>query len=435
MPDTDVVGAAKSDKNLVTVIAAARNGSGQQGLWAITNWLSGGGGVPRRWPCQCKSWNRDLERNREMLKTGKDNATSPYDLAQEFLAAEAIGAFPTIWHIGKSTVARVQTQLLGRANVASPSIRDLSNYFGLWGLLDKKLAIIPDAVLPRPCPALEELLKSVSGEDAVDIHRKGLPPLTGIRLGVRLMVLANELPAFQDPSGALGRRLITLRTARSFMGKEDVHLTDKLLAELPGILNWAIDGLCRLTAQGRFSDPNEHVGDPHQTISTDTTSVDGNGVNIAAKLQQAKKAMAERCERVGKAILDEAGVKKVQYHDRLCGRAFVEDKLVFIPKPTTRRRLYVVAHEAGHVALNHSGNKPQHRKEYEAEKYAHDALRRHGISVPKKETQRGKRYVARKISQALRRGAKTIDRESFKWCGSELSNVDQQRIKSVVLVS
>ena len=105
---------------------------------------------------------------------------------------------------GKSTVARVLTQVLGRANVASPSIRDLSNNFGLWGLLDKKLAIIPDAVLPRPCPALEEVLKSVSGEDAVDIHRKGLPPLTGIRLGVRLMVLANELPAFQDPSGALG---------------------------------------------------------------------------------------------------------------------------------------------------------------------------------------------------------------------------------------
>ena len=34
-----------------------------------------------------------------MLKTGKDNATSPYDVAQEFLAAEAVDGSPTIWHV------------------------------------------------------------------------------------------------------------------------------------------------------------------------------------------------------------------------------------------------------------------------------------------------------------------------------------------------
>lgn len=336
---------------------------------------------------------------------------------------------------GKSTIARALTGVLGRGNVASPSIRDLSNHFGLWGLLDKKLAIIPDAVLPRPCPALEELLKSLSGEDSVNIHRKGLPPLTGIRLGVRLMVLANELPAFQDPSGALKRRLITLRTTRSFFGNEDVHLTDRLLAELPGILNWSIDGLRRLTAQGRFSNPDHQVSVPQQTTSPDTGLCDGNVVNIAAKLQQGKKAMAERCQRVGKAILEEAGVKDVQYHNRLGGWACPDRKLVCVPTPTTRRRLYFVAHEEGHVALDHIGLKPTHRQEYEAERYAHNALRRHGISVSKKSTQRAKRYVARKISQAIRRGAKTIDRESLKWCQDELSAVDRLKIERTVLMN
>ena len=142
-----------------------------------------------------------------------------------------------------------------------------------------------------------------------------------------------------------------------------------------GILNWAIDGLRRITTQGRFSDP-----DPQSTISPVPGSVDGNGVNIVAKLQQGKKAMAEKCQRVGKAILDEAGVKKVSYHDLLSGRACAELKVVCVPTPTTRRRLYVLAHEAGHVALNHINVKPIHRQEYEAEKYAQDALRRHGIS-------------------------------------------------------
>lgn len=153
---------------------------------------------------------------------------------------------------GKSTIGRVLTELLGTTNVAAPSIRSLSGCFGLWGLLDKSLAIIPDATLPTPCPALEELLKSISGEDAVDIQRKGMAPLTGIRLPTRLMMLANELPAFRDPSGALERRMLILKTHRSFLGKEDIRLTDKLMEELPGILNWAIEGLKRLRGRGHF---------------------------------------------------------------------------------------------------------------------------------------------------------------------------------------
>ena len=145
--------------------------------------------------------------------------------------------------------------------------------------------------------------------------------------------------------------------------------------------------------------------------------------------------MVERCQQVGQAILDEAGVKKVQYHDRLSGWAAVKLKAVHVPTPKTRRRLYVLAHEAGHVALNHIGMKPSHREEYEAAKYAHDALRKHGISVPKKSTHRAKRYVARKISQAIRRGAKTIDRESFNWCRGELSVMDQLKMTKITLTS
>jgi putative DNA primase/helicase len=155
---------------------------------------------------------------------------------------------------GKSTIARVLTELLGRSNVANPSIRSLSGQFGLWGLINKSLAIVPDATLSKACPALEELLKSISGEDAMDVHRKGMAPLTGIRLPTRLMLLANELPAFHDPSGALRQRMIILRTERSFYGKEDIHLTNRLIEELPGILNWAIEGLARLWRRGHFPD-------------------------------------------------------------------------------------------------------------------------------------------------------------------------------------
>ena len=120
---------------------------------------------------------------------------------------------------GKSTITRVLRALLGSRNVACPSIRSPSGQFGLWGLLDKLVAIVPDAMLLRPCPALEEMLKSISGEDAVDIQRKGLPPLTGVRLPTRIVIVSNAPPTFFDPSGALDQRIISLRTQRSFAAR------------------------------------------------------------------------------------------------------------------------------------------------------------------------------------------------------------------------
>lgn len=129
-----------------------------------------------------------------------------------------------------------------------------------------------------------------------------------------------------------------------------------------------------------------------------------------------RERMRRRCEEVANAILKEAGVLSVEYHDKgLRGFAIVKRRHVYVPFPTTRRRLDIVAHEAGHIAPQHFGEKPIHRQEYEAEMYSHDALRRHGIAVPRKATVRAKRYVARKIRQAVVRGAKEIDREALRW--------------------
>jgi len=69
------------------------------------------------------------------------------------------------------------------------------------------------------------------------------------------MFLTNELPRFTDASGALAGRFLILRFTESFYGREDRQLTQKLLAELPGILNWAIKGWKRLNERGYFVPP------------------------------------------------------------------------------------------------------------------------------------------------------------------------------------
>ena len=67
--------------------------------------------------------------------------------------------------------------------------------------------------------------------------------------------IAGLLPRLSDASTALAGRFLVLRLTHSFFGSEDPTLTDQLLAELPGILLWAIDGWKRLRQRGRFVQP------------------------------------------------------------------------------------------------------------------------------------------------------------------------------------
>jgi len=157
---------------------------------------------------------------------------------------------------GKGTIARVLTALVGRDSVAGPTLAGLSTNFGLEPLIGKPLAIISDARLGARSDqaSIAERLLSISGEDSLTIDRKHRPAWTG-RLPTRFALLTNELPNLADASGALVRRFVILSLGQSFYGREDPLLTDRLLAELPGILNWARVGYQRLRARGHFLQP------------------------------------------------------------------------------------------------------------------------------------------------------------------------------------
>ena len=156
---------------------------------------------------------------------------------------------------GKGTIARVIAALMGKGNIAGPTLASLATNFGLQPLLGKPLAVISDARLGgKDKHLVTERLLTISGEDTITVDRKFRDPYTG-KMPTRIMILSNELPSFGDSSGVIVHRLITLSLTRSFLGREDVELTEKLTRELPGILNWALAGLDRLNAAGRFTEP------------------------------------------------------------------------------------------------------------------------------------------------------------------------------------
>jgi putative DNA primase/helicase len=161
---------------------------------------------------------------------------------------------------GKGTIARIMTALLGRDNVCGPTLASLGQNFGLAPLIGKQAAIIADARIGARADqvAVAERLLSISGEDSITVDRKFLPAWTG-RLSTRFVILTNELPRLTDASGALASRFVVLTLAHSFYGREDHTLAGRLLPELPGILNWAIEGWERLQARGRFLQPDSAI--------------------------------------------------------------------------------------------------------------------------------------------------------------------------------
>jgi putative DNA primase/helicase len=206
-------------------------------------------------------WNAQADDFTEVFETVADELS--ISILQEYmgLLLTQITRFQKILGIvgprrsGKGTIGRVIRALVGKDNVASPTLAGMTNEHGLQSLYHKTVALVGDAAISggnADSVRAVERLKSISGEDSQQINPKGRAYIEVDRLKVRFVIMSNELQKLTDPTGALAGRFIYLLTTQSFLGKEDVHLEAKLLAELSGIFNWALDGLMRLLKRGHF---------------------------------------------------------------------------------------------------------------------------------------------------------------------------------------
>ena len=210
---------------------------------------------------------------------------------------------------GKGTLARVLGRLIGIGNVCGPTTSGLASHFGLQPLIGKTLAIVSDARFHgEHIATVVERLLCISGEDLATVDRKFLGSVT-MKMPTRFMFLTNELPRMTDASGALAGRFVTLRLTESFYGKEDTGLTDRLLGELPGILNWAIEGWRRLHERGHFVVPTsvkdmvqeiEDLSSPVSAFVRDECVVGpGHRVNVDVLYE----AWRRWCEQEGRQIV------------------------------------------------------------------------------------------------------------------------------------
>jgi putative DNA primase/helicase len=154
---------------------------------------------------------------------------------------------------GRGVTGRLLAGLLGKENVAGLRLDDLGENFGMAHLIGKPLAIVGDERFGgKGMTKVVSGLLSITGEDRIAVDRKHRDRWIG-KLPTRIMIFANELQKLSDASGAIVGRFLMLRMTKSWLGREDIGLTDRLLGELPGILNWALDGLRFLIENGKFT--------------------------------------------------------------------------------------------------------------------------------------------------------------------------------------
>lgn len=204
---------------------------------------------------------------------------------------------------GKGTIGRILGALLGPGAVASPTLRQLGGSFGEEGLIGRKLATLSDVRWTAAAAAeAAEVLLAISGEDARDVARKNRTAWHGY-LGVRFMLMSNDLPNFRDASGALAGRMLQIHFTQSFYGREDTSLTDILIGELPGIFNWAIAGLRRLEARGYLVQPRSaqavvdevrRTASPYQAFIEDFCEIDDDARTALPDLLRAYGQWARR---------------------------------------------------------------------------------------------------------------------------------------------
>jgi hypothetical protein len=132
-----------------------------------------------------------------------------------------------------------------------------------------------------------------------------------------------------------------------------------------------------------------------------------------SRVQALRKQAAERFTAIATRYVPEGWT--IEYHKSLSGRCFLAEKKIQAPRPVTRKALYIFLHECAHAHLHQDAIRERHVEELEAERWAHERMREHGIAVPRSQSQGAKQNVARQIRRDLADGARRIDPQARRY--------------------
>ncbi len=183
---------------------------------------------------------------------------------------------------GKSVFLDAITNVIGRKNISSTSLRSLTNdKFASYALKGKLVNIGAD--IDAKYLETSSTFKALVTRDEVILQKKGGQPFS-THLNTMLVFATNELPMTADKSAGWLRRLMPISFDECFLGREDFDLPNKLRGEdiKSAIFKWALDGIILMlngerlivsnssnAVMDEYQRENNHLVDYMDTITMD----------------------------------------------------------------------------------------------------------------------------------------------------------------------
>lgn len=185
---------------------------------------------------------------------------APHQIAQFWLGSGANG---------KGVLANIVQALHRR--VAAVNLDDLDE-FSMTEALDASLIYCDEAPQQR---IKDRTFKVLTAGETAPVKRKYRDPISA-RITGKWLILGNHLPEITDHSEGFWRRLDIIPFSVTIPPSErDPNLAQHIIThELGGVLKWAIEGVLRLLARGRF-DPvlPQAMSDALTTAKTESNTV------------------------------------------------------------------------------------------------------------------------------------------------------------------
>ena len=189
----------------------------------------------------CPRWRKFLReifaddlKKRKTLKQWFGYCLTDETSLQQFMVLKGQGGN------GKTVTLSILSDLVGHENVCAISLRKMEKDFMLIVLKDKLVNLCGELKTSKQFDS--DTIKSLTGEDLITVDVKYKSPVT-FRPTAKHVFSTNELPKFRDKTEALRRRIALLTFEQTFKGKKcNKNLIRELLTELPGIMQWALEG-------------------------------------------------------------------------------------------------------------------------------------------------------------------------------------------------
>jgi P4 family phage/plasmid primase-like protien len=171
---------------------------------------------------------------------------------------------------GKSTFVNVLRALCGKNAFSNLSLKDMGNDQRRYIMKDKIVNIAEEN--SRDSFRDTELAKNFITGGFISVKPLYAQPFEYQNTS-KLVALCNRMPDNADHTEGFFRRFLIVPFDKHFSEAEaDVNIEKKLIAELPGIFNFAIEGYRRLVSQGGFS-KSQTIADQVQNYSHETNEV------------------------------------------------------------------------------------------------------------------------------------------------------------------